>query len=105
MPLSLNQVTELQRYRPLERVAILNIALKRLTPPEKASLNIIKLLLFVPPFFLLAQLGPFLALAGVILVLLAFSLLARPIHILFAAKHWPEAIKAYENSKADEDDN
>ncbi|MBD1389824.1 hypothetical protein IC617_10330 [Neiella sp. HB171785] len=103
MPLSLNRVKQLEKYRPLERVAILNLALKRLTPPQKASLNIIKLLLFVPPFFLLAQLGPFLALAGVIVVLLAFSLLARPIHILFASRHWQAAISAYEKSQANTD--
>lgn len=99
MQLTLNQVTELKAFRPLERVAILNFALKRLTPMQKVLLNLIKLLIFVPPFFLLAQLSPLPALLGIVLVLLAFSLLTKPIHIQFARPHWHEAIKEFERSQ------
>ncbi|MBW8190767.1 hypothetical protein K0504_06950 [Neiella marina] len=100
MQLTLNQVAELKSYRPLERVAILNLALKKLTPIQKVTLNLIKLVIFVPPFFLLAQFPPIAALAGVLVVLLAFSLLTKPIHIAFAKSHWDAAIHEFDKTRA-----
>lgn len=105
MPFSLKTVSQLEPYSPLERIHLLNLALKHLSAPEKAGFNLIKLLVIVPPFFGLARLEPWLAIIGLVGVLVGFSLLTRPLQIFFARNHWLTAVKEYEQQKkqCDED--
>lgn len=100
MPFSLNKVEPIRSYSPLVRIQLLNLALRHLSAPEKAAFNIIKLLIIVPPFFGLARLEPWLAVIGLIGVLIGFSLITRPLQIYFARSHWNQAIKDYERQQA-----
>ena len=84
---------------PLERIQLLNLALKHLSGPEKVVFNLMKLVIVVPPFFLLAQLQPWLAFILLFVVLLGFSFISRPIQIYFARPHWQKAIREFEDQR------
>ncbi|MCM2679009.1 DUF6170 family protein [Echinimonas agarilytica] len=103
MYLSLNKVPALARFKPLDRVAILNLALKRLSAVEKVGLNLIKLAIIVPPFLALAQLAPWQAVIAIIFVLIGFGIVTRPIQISFAGPHWDKAIDEFNRNRNTEE--
>ncbi len=90
---SSNQLPQLKNYSVKQRQAILNIAMEKLTAPEKFIMNVIKLFMLIPPFLLLANLQSAWFFVSVIAVLLAYFFVMKPISLLFAEKYIEKAIK------------
>jgi len=84
---SSNQIPELKDYSIKERQEILAKARTKLTAPEKLILNIIKLIMLVPPFIYLARLDmPYLVLS-LTLSCVIYILLMKPISHRFISKY------------------
>lgn len=96
---SSNKIPALQTFNLHQRQAILAIAQAKLSAPEKFILNIIKLMLLIPPFLFIANLQGVAVVVSLIIVLVAYFLLLRPIMLFFSQKHLKKAIVQYEKSE------
>ena len=96
---SSNKIPALQAFSLHQRQAILTLAQAKLSAPEKFILNIIKLLLLIPPFLFVANLQGFALIAAIIIVLIAYFIILRPIMFFFAHKHLDQAIRQYKKSE------
>lgn len=96
---STDKIPALQTFSLHQRQAILTLAQARLSAPEKFVLNIIKLALLIPPFLFIANLQGLALLGSVVIVLVAYFLLLRPIMLFFAQKHLDKAIAQYQKSE------
>lgn len=96
---SSNKIPELTPYNIQQRQAILALAQAKLSAPEKFLLNIIKLMLLIPPFLFIANLQGLAIIVSVVVVLVAYFILLRPIMLHFTLKHLPKAINQYEKSE------
>ncbi|WP_440875576.1 DUF6170 family protein [Thalassotalea sp. PLHSN55] len=90
---STNQIPQLRNYSVQQRQAIVNLAMEKLTAPEKFVINVIKLLMLIPPFLLLANLESGWFFVSVVAVLLAYFFIMKPISLSFAEKYIEKAIK------------
>ncbi|MGB1197710.1 MAG: DUF6170 family protein [Thalassotalea sp.] len=97
--LSANKIPALQPFNVQQRHAILSLAQAKLSAPEKFILNIIKLLLLIPPFFFIANLQGFAVFIAVMVVLVAYFILLKPILLFFSQKHLENAIAQYQKSE------
>ena len=97
--LSSNKIPALQAFSLHQRQVILALAQAKLSVPEKFILNMIKLSLLIPPFFFIANLQGFALAASVVIVLIAYFLLLRPIMLFFAQKYLANAIEQYQKSE------
>lgn len=71
-----------------ERLQALQAANKKLTPPERLLLNLLKLLVLVPVFVLILQAGKdWIALFWAALVILIYPVLVRPIQFNMSRKY------------------
>jgi len=84
---SSNQIPELKAYSIKERQEFLAKARNKLTIPEKLILNIIKLIMLVPPFIFLARLEWFLFFLSLVLVTLIYLTIMNPIYLSFIYRH------------------
>lgn len=82
-----------------QRQAILALAQAKLSPPEKLILNIIKLMLLIPPFLFIANLQGVAIAASIVVVLVAYFIILRPIMLHFTLKHLNSAINQYKKSE------
>ncbi|SEK47920.1 hypothetical protein SAMN05216262_101456 [Colwellia chukchiensis] len=96
---SSNKIPALQDFSLHQRQAILALAQAKLTAPEKLVLNIIKLLMLIPPFLFIANLQGMAMLVSVAVVLLAYFFLLRPIMLFFSLKYLDKAIAQYQKSE------
>jgi hypothetical protein len=96
---SSNKIPALQVFSLHQRQAILALAQAKLSPPEKFLLNMIKLSLLIPPFFFIANLQGFALATSVVMVLIAYFLLLRPIMLFFTQKHLDNAVDQYQKSE------
>ncbi len=96
---SSNKIPQLTPYSLQQRQAILALAQTKLTAPEKLLLNIIKLMLLIPPFLFIANLQGLAIVGSIIVVLLAYFILLRPIMLHFTVKHLNHAVKQYKKSE------
>lgn len=84
--LNSNQIPALDNKNLKERQALINQAEKKLTVPEKLILNLLKLLMLIPPFLFLAR-QEWLALLGTITCsLLVYVLIYRNRFLTFISK-------------------
>lgn len=96
---SSNKIPELAAYSLQQRQAILAMAQTKFTAPEKFLLNIIKLILLIPPFLFIANLQGMAIVGSIIIVLLAYFIFLRPIMLYFTLKHLNTAINQYKKSE------
>jgi hypothetical protein len=96
---SSNKIPSLQAFSLHQRHAILTLAQAKLSAPEKFILNMIKLLLLIPPFFFIANLQGLALVAAIMLVLFAYFILLRPVMLFFSQKHLDKAIAQYEKNE------
>jgi len=96
---SSNKIPALHAFNLHQRQAILTLAQAKLSAPEKFILNIIKLLLLLPPFIFITNLQGLAMLVSVAAVLVAYFLLLRPIMLFFSLKHLDKAIVQYQKSE------
>ena len=96
---SSNKIPALQAFSLHKRQAILTLAQARFSAPEKFILNIVKLLLLIPPFLFIANLQGLALALSVVVVLIAYFLILRPIMLYFSAKHLDKAIAQYQKSE------
>jgi len=82
-----------------QRQTILALAQAKLSPPEKLILNIIKLMLLIPPFLFIANLQGVAIAASIVVVLVAYFIILRPIMLHFTLKHLNSAINQYKKSE------
>lgn len=75
--------------KPLtERMAILEDAAKKMSVPEKTLLNVLKLLVIVPVFYLVLQVANnWFSLLWAALVLLLYPILVKPIQYSLSVKY------------------
>ena len=96
---SSNKIPTLHAFNLHQRQAILAIAQTKFTAPEKFILNIIKLSLLIPPFLFIANLQGVALVTSVLVVLIAYFLLLRPIMLFFSLKYLNKAIAEYKKSE------
>ncbi|WP_085298091.1 DUF6170 family protein [Cognaticolwellia mytili] len=96
---SSNKIPELIPYNLHQRQAILALAQAKLTAPEKLLLNIIKLILLIPPFLFIANLQGMAIVGSIIIVMLAYFTFLRPIMLHVTLKHLNSAINQYKKSE------
>lgn len=98
---SSKNIPALQPYSLAERRAILAIAADKLITPEKLVLNIIKLLILIPPFIMMARMDSWLFILPLGFVLVAYFAVMKPIGLNFQLKYLDKAIKQFEAHQAD----
>ena len=96
---SANKIPALSPYNIQQRQAILALAQTKLSAPEKFVLNIIKLVLLIPPFIYIANLQGVEIIISIIIVLISYFLLLRPIMLFFSLKHLNNAIIQYKKNE------
>ena len=99
MYFSSNKIPALHSFSIHQRQAILTLAQAKLSAPEKLLLNVIKLLLLIPPFFFIANLQGFSMVVAIVIVLCAYFIVLRPIMLFFSLKHLDNAIAQYQKSE------
>ncbi|WP_416305737.1 DUF6170 family protein [Neptunicella sp. SCSIO 80796] len=91
---SSKQIPQLQSLSLVERIEKLDQAGKMLTLPEKLLLNILKLVILVPVFFLLLRVGQnWSVMLWMLLLLLCFPLLIKPLQYGLSEKYLSEVLK------------
>lgn len=96
---SSNKIPALHAFSLHQRQAILTLAQAKLSAPEKFILNILKLLLLIPPFLFIANLQGLALIGALVIVLFAYFILLRPIMLYFSQKHLDKAIAQYQKSE------
>ena len=100
---STNKIPELESYTLQQRQQILTLAASRLTAPEKFVLNIIKLIMLVPPFLFMAQLEGVYFVLSLFFILALYFILLRPVSLVFTRKYLDVAIKQFNSLVKTED--
>ncbi|MBB1397597.1 DUF6170 family protein [Pseudoalteromonas sp. SG44-8] len=91
-----SQVTQLKSFKIRQRQQIIAIAVSMLTPMQKISLRIIKLILLIPVFLSLAYIEGWLLLPVLLVAGLSYPLLTTPVEIQFSKHYLSKAIKQFE---------
>ena len=99
MALFSSQVTQLKSFKIRQRQQIIAIAVSMLTPMQKISLRIIKLVLLIPMFLSLAYVEGWLLLPALLLAGLSYPLLTTPVEIQFSKRYLRHAIKQFEQGE------
>ena len=94
-----SQVTQLKSFKIRQRQQIIAIALSMLTPMQKISLRIIKLILLIPVFLSLAYIEGWLLLPVLLVAGLSYPLLTTPVEIQFSKHYLSKAIKQFEQGE------
>jgi len=93
------QIEKLQPYTIAERRMIIEMANNKLQAPEKLIINILKLLVLIPPFIVLARIDSWYLMLPVFALLVGYFLIMRPISFWFINKHLDGAIKQFDRQK------
>ena len=96
---SSDKIPALHGFSLHHRQAIIAIAQTKFSAPEKFILNIIKLSLLIPPFLFIANLQGLALFISVVIVLVAYFLILRPIMLFFSQKHLDKAVATYKKSE------
>lgn len=96
---SSNNLSQLKDYSMKERQVILSMASDKLITPQKLVINIIKLLILIPPFIMVARLDSWMLFLPLIFVLAGYFLIMRPINLYFLKQHLSQAINQFERQK------
>ena len=99
MALFSSQVTQLKSFKIRQRQQIIAIAVSMLTPMQKISLRIIKLVLLIPVFLSLAYIEGWLLLPVLLVAGLSYPLLTTPVEIQFSKRYLRQAIKQFEQGE------
>ncbi|MFK3863508.1 DUF6170 family protein [Pseudoalteromonas rhizosphaerae] len=99
MALFSSQVTQLKSFKIRQRQQIIAIAVSMLTPMQKISLRIIKLVLLIPVFLSLAYIEGWLLLPVLLVAGLSYPLLTTPVEIQFSKHYLSKAIKQFEQGE------
>ncbi|MFB0979544.1 MAG: DUF6170 family protein [Alteromonadaceae bacterium] len=94
---STNKLSELESFSLQERQQILTLAASKLNAPEKFVLNILKLIMLVPPFLFMAQLEGIFFAVSIFSFLIVYFILLRPVSLLFTRKYLNASIKQFTN--------
>ena len=94
-----SQVTQLKSFKIRQRQQIIAIAVSMLTPMQKISLRIIKLILLIPVFLSLAYIEGWLLLPVLLVAGLSYPLLTTPVEIQFYKHYLSKAIKQFEQGE------
>lgn len=85
---STRQITQLRTLSVTQRLALVQEATARLSVPEKTLLNILKLLVIVPAFFLILRgVNDWTSLLWAGVVFLLYPLLVMPVQLTLAAPY------------------
>lgn len=96
---STNHFEQLQRFDFKERQEIIVLANNKLPATAKFVLNLLKLVLLIPPFLLLAKVDSWMFALPVFLVLAMYFVVLKPISLWFISKHIDKAISQYEQQR------
>ena len=94
--LSSKQFESLNKFSFKERQQIVALAQSQLTVPEKLILNLMKLVLFIPLFWMLSTYNWLGFIVCAIIVFSAYLIIVRPLSLKFLAKYMDEAIHKFE---------
>lgn len=84
---SSNDIEQLKDLPIKERQALLAKAKTKLTAPERLVLNLLKLLMLIPPFYFLARQEWSNLLLSIIATITLFLLVFKRVHFGFLSKH------------------
>jgi hypothetical protein len=84
--LNSQRIPELHGLTFAQRMAVIRKAADNLTTPVKVGLNLVKLLILVPLFLLIARADGWMIAAYVLLLLFAYPLIIRPITFALCRK-------------------
>lgn len=87
-----SQVKQLQHLKVRQRQHIIAVALSMLSPLQKISLRIVKLLLLTPVFASLIYIEGWLMLAALLVAGLSYPLLTTPVEIAFSRPFIADAL-------------
>lgn len=90
---SSNQIPTLQNFSVRQRHTIITLAEKKLTAPEKLLINLLKLAILVPMFLYIVWLKGWLIAIPIIIALLAYLIIFRPVFLFLLSKHLDKAIE------------
>ncbi|OUS74617.1 hypothetical protein B5G52_01055 [Pseudoalteromonas sp. A601] len=96
-----SQVKQLQHLKVRQRQHIIAVALSMLSPLQKISLRIVKLLLLTPVFASLIYIEGWLMLAALLVAGLSYPLLTTPVEIAFAKPFIADALKQQEGKQGE----
>ncbi|WP_371188902.1 DUF6170 family protein [Thalassotalea maritima] len=97
---SSNQFEQLQAFNFSEKQQIIELANNKMPAPTKFALNLLKLLILIPPFLLLAKIDSWLFVLPLALVLVAYFVILRPISLMFLSKHIDAAVEQFNRRQA-----
>ncbi|OUS23280.1 hypothetical protein A9Q98_15510 [Thalassotalea sp. 42_200_T64] len=97
---SSNQFAQLAAFDFHQRQEIIAIASSRLSPLSKFILNLLKLAVLIPPFFMLANIDSWLFVIPLAFVLLGYFIVLRPLSLLFISSHLDKSIEQFERETA-----
>lgn len=90
---STKKIPGLENLSLPKRMALLEQAARKMSVPEKTLLNVIKLFVIVPAFFLLLRMvDNWWSIAWAGLILLLYPLFVKPLQYSISAKYLPENI-------------
>lgn len=95
MIFSSNQIERLSDYSLGDRHQILALAFALLTVPQKLVLNLMKLVLLIPPFIYLARQDWGLMLVATFIAVACYLGIMKPISLYFSSQHLDKAIKQF----------
>jgi len=84
---SSRNIPQLENLNFAERQTQLANAAKKLTPPEKLIINLIKLLIVVPMFLYMAWLDGWAVALPPVLGFLAYVIIYRPVYLKIVSRH------------------
>lgn len=96
---SSKKIAALENFDVQSRLAVIHLAKGLYTPFEKFIINLLKLLVLIPPFIFIARLDGWLILLPAISLLLGYFFILQPLTLLFVDNHIDKAIKKYEAIK------
>ena len=90
-----SQVAQLKSFKIRQRQQIIALALSMLSPMQKISLRILKLLLLIPVFLSLAYIEGWQLLPALLITGIAYPILTTPVEIKFANSYLSQAIDEF----------
>ncbi|NMP14816.1 MULTISPECIES: DUF6170 family protein [unclassified Thalassotalea] len=101
---SSNQFEQLQDFNFAEKQQIIELANNKMPAPAKVTLNILKLLILIPPFLLLARVDSWMFVLPLLLVLVCYFVILRPVSLMFLGKYIDEAVAQFKRRQQLQDD-
>ncbi|WOH37500.1 DUF6170 family protein [Thalassotalea fonticola] len=97
---SSNQFPQLQQFDFRSRQEIISLATSKLSPLAKFVLNLLKMAILIPPFFMLANVQSWYFLIPLVFVLVGYFIVLRPLSLLFIDKHLEKSISQFERDNS-----